>query len=898
MVLGLAAAIAAAGLQAGEGVSAGYCGKLEIEGSGVTMQPRFLNLSWCSLKVSGRYVRQKDGTWRFDMKDGDKTVVEGRASFSLAAGAVKASWTFDVKRDFPGNFMGVAVSLPCGTYAGGSLVAGAKSTALPESQGKDLFSRSLKAASFEVKGAGGGGFRVDMDEARPFLVQDNRKWNLQTFSIRISVGGKDLKAGERRHIGLTLGVDGGISELSGDPITIRASDPGWVPVKDSSDVIAGSALDFSRQGWLDAPAGKHGRVVAKGPHFEFERLPGVSQRFYGVNLCSTANFPSRAEADALASRLARLGYNALRIHHHERTLTEGSADGTTINPARMAQLDDLAAACIENGIYITTDLYVSRAPTWRALGIDRDGKCDMLQYKEMCLFHEGAYRNLCEFSRQFLGHVNARTGRSWADESALAWIAFINEGNPGNRGFDNFISHPEAVERWKAWLAAKKRTDPATYRDVTEKIPHGIRQNLQCRAFSMFLADLQRDFDRRFTAFLRDELKCRALFSNLSCWNNPVEFQLVRMGYDYVDDHFYVDHPRFLEDRWRLPSQCRNVNPARGANAGFQGVVNRRLLDRPFTISEFNFSGPGRWRGVGGMMLGAQAALQDYGGVWRFAWSHRIDNILEPGHMGYFDTARDPLTRATERAAMCLFLRCDIATFERTVPTIIPPSPADDSLSRGAAGGLKNLWFGWYAKLGTLVADSAPAGSFGSFSYPSILSLTDDALKEKVAGLKPGDGHVSIDRENGVFGLSMPRTCGFSCEGGRVEMGCLAAEISLAPAAVWASSLDGAPLETSRRILVNHVTDVQNDGIRYADRDRQILLEWGGLPHLMQRGRAEISLRRKGPADGLRAYALGSNGARRGEIPLVRGQEGVSFSADTARDPSEATFMYEIVDGR
>ena len=40
-------------------------------------------------------------------------------------------------------------------------------------------------------------------------------------------------------------------------------------------------LDFSNMGWRDAPAGKHGRIVAKGSHFEFEKLPGVAQRFHG-----------------------------------------------------------------------------------------------------------------------------------------------------------------------------------------------------------------------------------------------------------------------------------------------------------------------------------------------------------------------------------------------------------------------------------------------------------------------------------------------------------------------------------------------------------------------------------------------------------------------------------------
>ena len=53
-----------------------------------------------------------------------------------------------------------------------------------------------------------------------------------------------------------------------------------------------------------------------------------------------------------------------------------------------------------------------------------------------------------------------------------------------------------------------------------------------------------------------------------------------------------------------LPSKCPNTNPMLGPNMGAQGLVMRRILDRPFTITEYNYSGPGRFRGVGGIACG------------------------------------------------------------------------------------------------------------------------------------------------------------------------------------------------------------------------------------------------------------------------------------------------------
>ena len=64
-----------------------------------------------------------------------------------------------------------------------------------------------------------------------------------------------------------------------------------------------------------------GREVAlKGAHFEFEGKPGVPQRFYGCNLCFTANYLSDDEADALCARLASrrsfvvMGWNDAHVH--------------------------------------------------------------------------------------------------------------------------------------------------------------------------------------------------------------------------------------------------------------------------------------------------------------------------------------------------------------------------------------------------------------------------------------------------------------------------------------------------------------------------------------------------------------------------------------------------------
>ena len=94
----------------------------------------------------------------------------------------------------------------------------------------------------------------------------------------------------------------------------------WRRIENTLDVIPGSALDFSSFA-VDAPAGKFGRTIVKDGHFQFEKRPGVPVRFYGANLCFSSCFPTKKQADIMAQRLARQGFNAVRFHHFDPHLS-------------------------------------------------------------------------------------------------------------------------------------------------------------------------------------------------------------------------------------------------------------------------------------------------------------------------------------------------------------------------------------------------------------------------------------------------------------------------------------------------------------------------------------------------------------------------------------------------
>ena len=113
-------------------------------------------------------------------------------------------------------------------------------------------------------------------------------------------------------------------------------------------------------------------------------------------------------------------------------------------------------------------------------------------------------------------------------------------------------------------------------------------------------------------------------------------------------------------------------------------------------------------------------------------------------------------------------------------------------------------------------------------------------------------------------------------------------------ATVWVSALDEHPIATSRRLLVTHLTDLQNTEIRYAERARQTLLDWGKLPHLVRAGKAEVRVQLGDPG-AYRVWALSTSGQRLAEVPSRATAEGLTFTADVAGfGDSGAVLCYEI----
>jgi len=849
---------------------------------------------------------------------------------SPVADGLRLSYRLTPQKEIALNSLHVSLAIPVGRLMGGRYVVDSGQAAFPAEFGSVAL-RSGPMRSLDLVFADGARLQFRFAAPTPVLIQDDRQWG-PTFTIRIGPqmdGAAAWPAGKTLTLEFTLTTAGGMKVEYDGPVTIIAGDE-WLPLDTELDIEPGSALDFSSLVPWHAPAGKFGRVLTdRQGHMVFADRPKEPVRFYGVNLCFSAQYLSHEQSDRLAERLHRLGYNTVRLHHYEGMLvdrTQGTS--TRLKPEALDQLDYLFYALKRRGIYITTDLFVSRPVFAHEVWDGAQGDVGMDEYKMAVPVNERAFENFKAFTKALLSHVNPYTKMRWGDDPALAWLSLINEGNPGN--FLHLLNgrlREDWTRAWNRWQTRTSGSSAAPAPDTQHPPPWSDGSPDRLR-FNVFLAENQRDFFERTRAFLRDELGCKALLTNINAWTNPLQMQAVRAAFDYVDDHFYVDHPEFLETPWRLPSRCPNTSPVAQGAPGGRGGAFLRLLDRPFTISEFNYSGPGRFRGVGGILTGALGAVQDGAIIWRFAYSHNRDNLFTPGTAGYFDLAADPLALASDRASLCLFRRGDMRPAPHSVAIAMTPEDLlkNPKTVRGTVPGWNGLAL--VTRVGTIVA----AGGNDSSLHPDLLlplgwttppdAWTGNRLSvdpyapgagEKVLAVlrergwvKPDNptdlktnrfqsetGELTVDAPADVLTMDTPRTAGgYAPAGKKIQTRVVTVEIEETDATVWVSSLDAAPLVDSRRLLVTHLTDLQNSNVRYADRARRVLLDWGGLPHLVLKGRATVTIRLKNAAKA-RVWGLSTGGKRREPVQarVVDGALVIPLDVDRG---GKARMLYEI----
>ncbi len=655
------------------------------------------------------------------------------------------------------------------------------------------------------------------------------------------------------------------------------ADKDWLPLEYTGDTVKGSALDFSR--YVDAPAGKYGPVtINKNGHFSFRDAPEKRVRFFGPNLVGTANYLEKEFADDFVTKAVRLGYNSVRFHHFENDLLDrGASDSVTLNPKTLDQLDYLFAELKKHGIYSCLDLYASRAMRPGDNVKEREGETFeqyAFEMKGLIPISPTAMASWKAFARNLLTHKNPYTGMTWAEDPALYSLNLVNE----NPLVSVWNRSPQLVPLYEA-----------KYYEYLREKGLDTPENRESRGglFIQFLNEIQIKSIQEQIRFLRDELHLTALITDL---NMTSKFTLteVRRELEFVDNHQYWDHPSFPVQQWRMPFAFSNLSTI-ARNAQYpRYLMPTRIFGKPYTVTEFNVCNPNPFRAEAGPLTGGYAGLQDWDGLYRFAWSHSRDSMMQVRAPGGFDIVNDPQAQMAERIIFMLFMREDVSMTKQAFAfTVTPEQVRGLPGTPGSAGNYPDEFteLGLYARIGSLgPGDSVPG-------VQKLFPLRENWEKElprdaraALAGLaKDGvitsaNNEITLDSKAKTLRIVTPRSEVMTFSG---EMAGNVMKLSKADRyqTVALMSLDGKDLKESSSILLLQMPNLASTKMKFANERRSLLESWGELPILLEKSKVEVELTL--PA-AMKVEALKYNGAPNGEIPAAYAGGKLRFTADTA----------------
>ena len=687
------------------------------------------------------------------------------------------------------------------------------------------------------------------------------------------------------------------------------TEPDWWPVEPPSDPFEADALDL--RGLNEATAGVAGFVRRDG-----ERLvlgDGRPVRFWGVNAGPDLVRLDPVSVHYLARRLAKCGVNLVRVHgaiHDDR-----GADPSKPDLAYVARVQAFVGALRDEGIYAVLSfhfpLWVDVRPVHGLDGYEGQGR-----HPFALLFFDPRMQELWKgWARGLLNTPDAKTGRTLAQEPAVAAIEVQNEDSlffhTFNPGRQVPLARMEGFERaFGAWLAKRHgscekavaswggmrrgRDDPAAKR--MELMPawnltgqgHGEggarrRASDQLR----FMAEVQHGFHEDAVTFLRKDLGAKSLVvcGNWQTADPRVLDGIERWSYtpgDLLDQHGYFGGNAQGDAATYAvrAGQTFRDQPALLDPAGLPLAVNS-VAGFPHGISEVNWANPNRFRAEFPLLAAATAAHQGVDALELFAmngpsWSGTADKfpLSTPLGMGQFPGCALLYRRGDVREGEVIFHESlDLEQqYDFRGAAAATPQALDDLRKEGVpAGGVARGGdvraidpLAWLVGRVTRDFDGKPARSFAKDLSKFI---------DRQAGtVRSASGELRLDTSKGVMVVDTSRAQGAAgalAKAGKIVLGDVTIECRDETAAVLVVSLDDAPLATSKRVLVQCVTEEKPFGWKV---EGGRIVDAGGPPLLVRESHATITLK-KGARLAV-ADVLDLNGSPRGKAKrTVRGAD-------------------------
>lgn len=660
------------------------------------------------------------------------------------------------------------------------------------------------------------------------------------------------------------------------PPESASAEDDWVAVRETSlEVAAGSPLDFSAF-LKNAPVEPSNRIVvdAAGRLMRADALNRPARLMCASLAWSPASggFPDHATADRYALQLNRHGYDVARFHFVDAALMEGRRRDFDFDPDVLDRVHYLMAALKRNGISWILDGLSS----WRgAYGGYEDRWDPTSDLKLRVLLDDDAFEHWRRIEKKTLQTRNPYTGLAPVDDPALVLVIPVNEGGIE---FDSILREKSGVPhyspllkpRWNVWLSGRYGST-AKLSAAWGGSPRGERledgsmglpesrseKSARMRDLQAFFVDVETKAADRMARALRD-LGYKGLIAPYNNW--PIlQTALTRERQDAVALNAYED----WVGGYQPGSAIGQVSSIADGAAYVRAMAAGRWLGRPFFISEYDHLFWSRARYEAGLVFPAYAALQGWDSICRHGHGPIAlrygEDFPHKRQMLPYAIALDPVARAGETLSALLFRRGDVAEAKTLIPFAVRgEADLTDSIQSREPDRLTRIAL--VSRIGLKAADEIapselavrqprdPDAGLAILAALRARGLAGDADPSR--GLYVSDtGEIRLDERRGRITVDAPRTAA-------IAFGALDEPVTVGPmtlaraegggALVSVSSLDGAPLSKSRKMLLIFATDARNTGMRFRDGAEKVIDDFGRLPVRIRRGAVDLRLAGQG----------------------------------------------------
>jgi len=559
-----------------------------------------------------------------------------------------------------------------------------------------------------------------------------------------------------------------------------------------------SPVDLSFLNDPEKPAGKRGFLKTIKDKLVFE--DGTTARFWGTNLTSYSLFGTTKEGvKQQARRLSELGFNLVRIHHHDSPWVNPNIFGDqkepntqSLNSAMLDKLDWWIKCLKDEGIYVWLDLHVQRAfkEADRIEGFDEIGKgkpaADLKGYNYA---NPSIQQAMQRFNEAYVNHRNNYTGLRYKDEPAIAAMLITNE-NDVTHHFGNFLLPDKNVPQHNALYMAKANAFAAAWGLSKDKTWRSWEQGPS----KLFLNDLERRFSVEMIAHLRAQGVKVPITTTNSWGESPLSSLPALTAGNIIDAHAYGGIGELEK------------NPLYAANL-VHWIAAAQVASRPLTVTEWNVeSFPAPDRHAIPMYIAGSASLHGWDALMQYAYSQiGLDGQGGPSNWHAFN---DPAMIATLPAAALLYRQGHVQ--EATTTYAFTPgkeqlfnqliSPHNSTALRTAAEkGKLVIVLPQTRELPWLEKSAIPAGAKVITDHKQSLINSDAA--EQVSDTR----ELQRNWGQGTYTINTPRTqAAMGWIGGqKISLADVNIAITTRNATVAVQSLDGNPISTSGRIMIS-----------------------------------------------------------------------------------------------